>query len=68
MQDQRFRSPADKSSARRMLAVIVAAVALLGWSSADRASTPTTNSSHPSILSTEIAVGSFELLVRVSAY
>lgn len=49
-----------------VFAMVIAAVATLGWCSADRATASMTDRSTPSIISTEIAVGSVVLLVRVT--
>lgn len=50
-----------------LVAIMIAAVAILGWSSRDGASAPASDRSSRSIISAEIAVGSFALLVRVTA-
>ncbi|MBX9860030.1 MAG: hypothetical protein K2Y20_10630 [Sphingomonas sp.] len=50
---------------RSALATLVAAAFILGWSSTDRATAPTIGRSTPFIISTEIAVGSVVLLVRI---
>ena len=49
-------------------AMLVVAAVILGWPSVDRATTSTVARSSPSIISTEIAVGSIVLLVRVTAH
>lgn len=50
---------------RSALAALVGAAFILGWSSTDRASAPTISRSSPFVFSTEIAVGSVVLLVRI---
>ncbi|MBY0304983.1 MAG: hypothetical protein K2W86_07530 [Sphingomonas sp.] len=50
-----------------MFTMVIATVAALGWSSTNRATASMVDRSTPSTISTEIAVGSVVLLVRVTA-
>ncbi|OYY77861.1 MAG: hypothetical protein B7Y43_07900 [Sphingomonas sp. 28-62-20] len=54
-------------AAHIVFATGIAIVAALGWSSANRATASMVDRSMPSTISTEIAVGSVVLLVRVTA-